>query len=875
MTNMNIGKAGQYSKGNSIIGDGNINQQVEKNRRANIELDSFIFPDTRALFTLDLASYMDLSYEEVTIHGFEIYIVEQWISERKISSIITSYTGNTQDSVSAIRVLLPKNPSIWPGKFKQYYDELLTFAKPKLITHGQLFITNTSTFPSLLNIFHIECGDLRTVWQDFKINFDLKMLHCAGRSALLLSAPSMAAQEKFSQLFKIPIIKDQANEPNILHRHLLGHSTSGNPGTSHPNSSGNNNSNLTSKQQQSSTNYYDKKCDVDSNDHPTNLQKQQPAGEITNEFSPVVEMIELIQISLRYFNRYNKDIDGLLCNYTKRAIDSWWEDYGKLYFGQDKPLNEATMGPTTTAALISLVLSAYFKLMLEDCLSAKDPFDQSEYFTGIYNFQKKYNLIRPGKKIYMDHLTLEKLFEVTAKYSNNDFLRFKKVVTCRVQDMVGKGNPIHLANTILTTDLDTLVTNFHGGSLGLLWKGKGRSRRVLGLDQQKDFRRFKFQKGNPELQLKNQQNLIKTGVFKRAFGQSYDAIGRELNKDFNIDAFIENRTWENQDETNIEMSPSVMSISSMFCNYDKPKVSNNKTFCKSYHNEFHRRNSLPLINDGTCVMVDMDEENENSKKTVLYRSNSQSEICDVLEKWKLPFDPSVIKLARDLRRTEVIFANKPTFDKNQGIVFPVITPDTDRTASNSTEDNIPDDKEDELDPEDKKKYDDHNEDLRINYEKYNLKSNDFETRSRVIEGKQQLLLNEMHEINSLSSKLKYDLRILDLRVRDVEDSISQFDRKLRDARNSLMINDQDASFAIGCLSDKAEYDKCIKNMLLSQNTCYRGIWLKMFNRTFFENLKEDISGWVNYLFQNFTTQDVSCEYRAAAVTPNSKADIRR
>ncbi|CAI4292355.1 AKR_collapsed_G0005720.mRNA.1.CDS.1 [Saccharomyces cerevisiae] len=54
----------------------------------------------------------------------------------------------------------------------------------------------------------------------------------------------------------------------------------------------------------------------------------------------------------------------------------------------------------------------------------------------------------------------------------------------------------------------------------------------------------------------------------------------------------------------------------------------------------------------------------------------------------------------------------------------------------------------------------------------------FEGRFEDIDNKQQLLLHEMQELNSLSSRLKSDMRILEVRVRDIESSVAQFDSKL-------------------------------------------------------------------------------------------------
>jgi len=89
-------------------------------RMAEIQVSSFIFCDLKALYDLGLPSYIDLTYTELDVVGYELYLVEQWIAERRLSSTITSFTGNTQDVIRAVQVLLPTDPSLWPGQFKQY-----------------------------------------------------------------------------------------------------------------------------------------------------------------------------------------------------------------------------------------------------------------------------------------------------------------------------------------------------------------------------------------------------------------------------------------------------------------------------------------------------------------------------------------------------------------------------------------------------------------------------------------------------------------------------------------------------------------------------------------------------------------------------------
>ncbi|CAI4589520.1 ALH_1b_G0032920.mRNA.1.CDS.1 [Saccharomyces cerevisiae] len=490
-------------------------------------LASFIFPDFRALFNIGFNLYSNINYKEVDINGFEIYIVEQWAAQRKISTLITSYTGNLQDTISAVEVALPEDPEEWPCCLKKYHEELLKFSSPKKTAKGTLFVTNLSSFKSTLNLLHVECGNLKKIWKNFKTNYDLKRLHCGGRSAQLLKKTPSASIAKFAQLYKFP-----------------------NSAFSHE---------ITSDFQQPSL--------QNDNSSISGIEN------IPVNHCPVVELTTLVQISLSYFAlfEYKKERDGLLCNGTKQSLEKWWEIYGKRYHGIDKPKNETILGPTTVASLLSLVLTCYFKLMVEDCMSAKDPFDEEEFYSGLYAFQKKYGLSKNNKQTSLDELTIDKLFEVSSKTSNKDIFKFKKVVKSTVQDMTGKGNFMHLSNEILTTDLDTLVKNIHGGSLGKLWKGRSASRKETCMVwERKTFLSFKFERGDPSLQLENNELFYGTSV-------PSEQLTTSNKEDSDTQPTKRNSIYDIANG-----SKSSLSISSMFCNYDETRYKSTNNLNRAY-----------------------------------------------------------------------------------------------------------------------------------------------------------------------------------------------------------------------------------------------------------------------------------------------------
>ncbi|GMM57431.1 hypothetical protein DAKH74_040470 [Maudiozyma humilis] len=849
-----------------------MNSQLDaSHRRQGIDVASFIFTDIKALYDLNLTSYIDLAYAEISVVGYELYLVEQWVAARRMSSVIASFTGNSQDTVRAVQVILPRDPALWPGKLSQYHAELKSIAQPRIMPdgHSTMYVTNLSGIPSSLNILHIETGDMRTVWPYFKVNYDLKMLHCAGRSSLLLSYPATSAVEKFLQLYKFQIhtrkgsaggnggvLLDSSAKSNSSHSDESAQNDDGNRGNAGSGSGGG------AGAASSGPKYLSIAADTN---QPDNYQPNKPpargvlaqnneAVAIAQPSYDIVYMVELVQISLRYFNSYKGPVDGLLCKTSNDAIEDWWGRYGTLYLGIDKPRNEPAMGPTAVAGILSLVLACYFKLSLEDCMNSRDPFDSNEFHDGVALFQKKYNLDQkyrsPQQQSYSQHgpgivrgcldlCTLAKLFEVTEKYSNHDLLKFKKLLKSRVLDLTGKGNPITLSHEILTADLETLVSNIHGGSLGLLWKGKGRSRTILNCDNtMSNFCNYTFQRGNPTQAINEQNERTKRRIMQEAEQKKRK---RKTYK-FDPNMFVESRRLPpDLNEADMESDTSSDSetksnhtVSSMFCNYDKSRYSTDIDINKWHFDEYKRRNSLPRINDGTTVDIMPDPLSDKLKARRLYRSNSFSTVSNVVDRWQLPFDASVVRIARNLRRLETELANQKTLDDMEDSKF---APHSDQVDNRDAEEQFLVIKAR----------------LQDSHDKYANQSIKFERKANVLENKQRLLYTEINEINSLTSKLKYDVRLLEFRMRDVEDSINHFDKKINSVKKALIAQNGDVADALECVTDERKFDGCLETMMCNKDLCYKGLSVKLMDPNLFAELKKNIMSWVSYLFSSFST----------------------
>ncbi|USP79185.1 uncharacterized protein yc1106_06459 [Curvularia clavata] len=138
------------------------------------------------------------------IEGYEIYLVEQWACSRTHPTfLITTYTGNPEDTVVATIISVPKNEEEWSPQMRLYFKSLADYhAKRKETPYGTLMVTNLSGFPSSLTVIPIPGGDLKKYREAFIVNENLKRLGCSGRLGIKLTPPSGATQAKFQQLYR-------------------------------------------------------------------------------------------------------------------------------------------------------------------------------------------------------------------------------------------------------------------------------------------------------------------------------------------------------------------------------------------------------------------------------------------------------------------------------------------------------------------------------------------------------------------------------------------------------------------------------------------------------------------------------------------------
>lgn len=317
------------------------------------DLITYIIPDFNAVkhFQRDFVSSNEFHLlEESVCSGFDIYLVEQWAYNRKVGTVVSTFTGNSHSKVSVIKFTILKKPSkCYPIRFQEYLNEVMLnhgkikkmdYPKATEDTNDFLFVTNLTALPPNLNLIPISQGDSRVIQDSFILNSNLKKLSCSGRSLSLINDKiSDANEDKFRHMYKI----------------------------------------------------YNSGVPV--------------------RFA-VKEIVNIIQISLFYFDLLDAIYcDGLLCNKTEEAILNWWNLIGLPHFNFKPNSKNGILPARTVAAIISLILSIRLRLQIfGGCDVPKDPYDFENFMISIGQFQKQVKLEKRRK---LDLETLNRLFAIT------------------------------------------------------------------------------------------------------------------------------------------------------------------------------------------------------------------------------------------------------------------------------------------------------------------------------------------------------------------------------------------------------------------------------------------------------------------------------
>ncbi|CAG8541985.1 4075_t:CDS:10 [Diversispora eburnea] len=165
----------------------------------------FVFCEYEKLESIAKECDLDIVHKEKILEGYQLYIVEQWVCDKKVRfyNTVTVFTGVPSHRITVCSIHI-KKLEIYPFKIEQMFKMLEEDnTRQKVTDIGLIFVTNLSTFPSSLNIILVPDGDYKKHYLEFYLNSNLRKIGCSGRSALSLKPPTDAQKDKFYQLYSI------------------------------------------------------------------------------------------------------------------------------------------------------------------------------------------------------------------------------------------------------------------------------------------------------------------------------------------------------------------------------------------------------------------------------------------------------------------------------------------------------------------------------------------------------------------------------------------------------------------------------------------------------------------------------------------------
>lgn len=199
-------------------------------------------------------------------------------------------------------------------------------------------------------------------------------------------------------------------------------------------------------------------------------------------YSAVVELVKLCQVALVLFGCLDAEYaDGLLCDFTERAVMEWWLRIGTDMYGVEP--NDGVLGHTTVAALLGTLIGARNRLNAYGAPIAKDVFDIDTTTKAISSFQRSQRIHRSRR---LDRSTLDRLQKATAKQASGDGWAVPKVVKSTVAELSGKGGEMVMEivgkadkasiGDVETVDIERFAQLVRGERARWLWHGKSRKR---------------------------------------------------------------------------------------------------------------------------------------------------------------------------------------------------------------------------------------------------------------------------------------------------------------------------------------------------------------------------------------------------------------
>lgn len=201
-------------------------------------------------------------------------------------------------------------------------------------------------------------------------------------------------------------------------------------------------------------------------------------SESAGVYQAVMELVKLCQTALLIFGKLQEAyVDGLLCDFTERAITEWWAEIGGEFFSIEP--SDGILGPTTVAALLGLLIGAYNRMKSYGTQVGKDVLDVPSMKRSIGSFQKSAKIERTRR---LDRETLDRLHRATAKTATSEGWAVPRAVKSTVAELSGKGGEMVMGivggrekagiSEVETWDIERFRQLVVGQKMKWLWQGK-------------------------------------------------------------------------------------------------------------------------------------------------------------------------------------------------------------------------------------------------------------------------------------------------------------------------------------------------------------------------------------------------------------------
>ncbi|RUS26124.1 hypothetical protein BC938DRAFT_471196 [Jimgerdemannia flammicorona] len=383
----------------------------------SIQQGNHVFCERTKILQLAHNVGLQIVQKDALLEGYQVYLVEQWVCDRdRPYKTVKVFTGDPHHKirVCVIRIedVRDSSPAL-KDLLREMEKDVASRMKPVLTTDtGNIMVTDPSNFSSNLDMVLVPDGDFEKHIQAFCVNVNLRRTQCGGRSALNLSNPTDAQQDKFRMLYKIAGDAMCFND-SVLELVQLA---------------------------QTSLHIFDL------------LPVEYIDGLICDKTTTALE-------------NFYKQLGP-----SDAAPEVGWPSFACRLRLAMFCLREIWLEPHLLALLLSKLVNYKNKLHSLGYPHVKDPFEIEPFKICIAAFQK-YTKIETQSRL-LDTLTLKTLNELT--YSTQT-LKMPRVLKSKIDDLSVSAGISNAPESVETNDLETfIIKNITIERLKILWRPKGK-----------------------------------------------------------------------------------------------------------------------------------------------------------------------------------------------------------------------------------------------------------------------------------------------------------------------------------------------------------------------------------------------------------------